>query len=486
MTPKYVSAFLCAFVGGIAVASIYEISFTHFYFHFLFVLVITSLILLWRKFVGAMLLCMVFGLTFGVWYSNASFKPNEYNTYIGSKIDMEGVIVEDPQLSVSSFNGHTSLQLVILPDGFSQYIRAQLYTPIPDAHNGDRVWLRGEVQMPESFSGFDYVGYLQRWQIYAVLKKPKVIVLHRSYFSVVEPQNWPITWRAPLISLRRYLKKQSLVFPNKEGSIIIGMLIGQKQNIPKDVLTAFQRTGLTHIVAVSGFNMTVIATACGALVYYLGRRATNLLTVVVVVMFVVVTGATAAVVRAAIMALLMIVAQLLGRRYASLYSLLIVSVIMILQNPRVLVWDVGFQLSVSATLGVLLAFQVKDPESKQVFLENELRPTIGAILFTWPIIAYNFETFSVIAIAANILVLPFVTWIMLFGALSLIPIIGNAFVYPAQLLTSAILFITEKFSSIPFASVELIFPIYVYVFYYIILILYVFFRLQRLKNHGKL
>ncbi len=98
----------------------------------------------------------------------------------------------------------------------------------------------------------------------------------------------------------------------------------------------------------------------------------------------------------------MVVAQLLGRQYASLYSLLIVSAIMILQNPRVAVWDIGFQLSVTATFGVLIAFRVKNPETPNTFLGNLLRPTMGAIAITAPIIILHFGLFSVIAPIANI------------------------------------------------------------------------------------
>ncbi|HEX3095599.1 MAG TPA: ComEC/Rec2 family competence protein, partial [Patescibacteria group bacterium] len=367
-------------------------------------------------------------------------------------------------------------QLTLLPDGFTQYMRTSLYTAIPGAQQGDRVWIRGQVEMPSNFSEFDYIGYLQRYQIYAELKKPHVIVLHRAEAS----------WRQPLRALHDYIVNQSKVYPQKEGSLILGILIGERTSIPDDVVKAFKTTGLTHIVAVSGFNMTIIATACGALVWYIGRRATNLLTLVIVFAFVVITGATASVVRAAIMAVLMVVAQLFGRQYTSLYALLLVCSIMILQNPRIVIWDIGFQLSVAATFGVLIAFKIRAPNSQSQtqekfgfiseFLNDALRPTLGAIAITAPIIAYHFQTFSLIAPLANLIVLPSVTWIMLFGALALIPGIGGAFIYPAQQLTSLALLATEKLSTVPYASISLNLPVWVWGIYYLGIFTFIYFR----------
>ncbi|HEX3099561.1 MAG TPA: ComEC/Rec2 family competence protein [Patescibacteria group bacterium] len=481
MTPRFISTLLCCFIAGVGIGSLYNIpSFLVWVFLVAGALFSVSIMMLSVRVFngrgkkarvgGVTIFCVVLGLVLGYFYVGKSFSGNEYEKYLDQSIETEGVVATDPVMS-----GRNQI-VTLLPDGYTQYMRASLYTPIPGLAQGDRVWIRGQLQLPENFSEFDYVGYLQRWQVYAELKKPRVIVLHRA----------PWNWRVPLIAVRNFVVEQGKVFPEREGSLIIGMLIGQKQNIPDEVAQAFKTTGLTHIVAVSGFNMTVIATACGALVWYIGRRATNILIVVVVVAFVVVTGATAAVVRAAIMAIIMVVAQLLGRQYASLYALLLVSAIMVLLNPRIVVWDIGFQLSAAATFGVLIAFRIKDPEKEDSYLVDMLRPTMGAIIVTAPIIILQFHTFSVIAPLANLLVLPFVTWVMLFGALALVPVIGNVFVLPAQLLTTTILFITEHLAAIPHASVNVFLPAWVILIYYFLIILYIHNRLQKRAKHDKL
>jgi competence protein ComEC len=477
MAPRFISTLLCFYIAGVGIGSLYNIPISVVWIALVVGMLLAMLALALLKgdksIIGVYIFCGIIGLGVGYWYADKSFSINDYSQFIGQSINTEGVIATDP--SISGRN-----QIVdLLPDGYSQYIRASLYTPIPALAQGDRVWIRGELELPENFSEFDYVGYLQRWQVYAQLKKPRVVVLHRTAWN----------WRVPLIAIRNFVVKQGQVFPQREGSLIIGMLIGQRQNIPDEVSKAFKTTGLTHIVAVSGFNMTVIATACGALVWYIGRRATNILIIVVVVCFVVITGATAAVVRAAIMAVLMVAAQLMGRQYSSLYALLMVSVVMVVLNPRIVIWDIGFQLSAAATLGVLLAFKIKDPEKTDSFIGEMLRPTMGAIFVTAPIIAMQFQTLSLIAPIANLLVLPFVTWIMLFGALALVPGIGGAFVLPAQLLTATILFITEHMAAIPHASIAVRMPVWSVVIYYSLMLYYIYntqSRLQKRRNSGKL
>jgi competence protein ComEC len=470
MMPRYISVFLCCYIFGVGIASLYLISENTVWLTLLGGMFLAVAILAMKKEIGIGLACIILGTGVGMYHVNLSFGANEYQEYLGQFVEMEGVIITDPVTS------DKNQQVTLLPDGFTQYIRASLYTENPDAQKGDRVWIRGQLELPENFSGFDYIGYLQRWQVYAVLKKPRVIVIKRAKFS----------WRTPMLALREFVVNQAKVFPQSEGSLIMGMLIGQRQSIPEDVSKAFKTTGLTHIVAVSGFNMTVIATACGALVWYIGRRATNIMTIVIVFGFTIITGASAAVVRAAIMATIMVAAQLLGRQYASLYSLLLVASIMVFLNPRVVVWDIGFQLSVAATFGVLIAFRVKKPDTPNTFFGDLLRPTFGAIVMTAPIIALHFETFSVIAPLANMLVLPFVTWIMLFGALALIPIIGSVFVMPAQYLTSAVLYITQRLAKVPYASIDVHLPVWILIAYYIAVFIYIYSVLRKRPNNGKL
>lgn len=94
------------------------------------------------------------GCAFGYWYVDKSFLGNEYENVLNQQVDFEGIVATDPAVS------GTSQLLTLQPDGFTQLMRTSLYTPIPDVKAGDRVWIRGQVQLPENFSGFDYIGHL--------------------------------------------------------------------------------------------------------------------------------------------------------------------------------------------------------------------------------------------------------------------------------------------------------------------------------------
>lgn len=403
-------------------------------------LLVLALFLLWLIFRCHNLLLGVFvvaGLCFGLWRSELSFRTNEYQALLGTNINVEGYVVQN------SPKVERNQQVTVRPDGFKQDLRASLYLP-SNTQKGDRVWFRGQVELPENFEGFDYVGFLQRQNVYAVLKRPQIIVLHQASGL-----------NELFARLRDFvIERSKYSFSPKAGALITGMLIGERGTIPEDLETAFRQTGMTHIVAVSGYNMTIVATFCAVSAWYIGRKASGLVTAVVIVSFSVLAGGSASVVRSAVMALLLVLAQFTGRLYTSSYALVWAAGLMVIHNPKIIIWDVGFQLSVLATLGVLYAYRLRKIENFESQTLDILRPTAGAIITTAPLIAFHFGTVSLISPLANILLLPLVPFIMLFGALSFVPVTGKLFVLPANLLAELLVKSIEKFSALPWSSIQ--------------------------------
>ncbi|OGN16361.1 MAG: hypothetical protein A3C81_02775 [Candidatus Yanofskybacteria bacterium RIFCSPHIGHO2_02_FULL_46_19] len=214
---------------------------------------------------------------------------------------------------------------------------------------------------------------------------------------------------------------QSIPEPN--ASYINGILLGARQSIPKDLKEVFNRTSTTHILAISGYNITVIADAVLAgLVFCMRRRYAFWVSVVVIILFTLLTGASASVVRAAIMGLLFLFASGYGRLYDAKNSIVLAGAVMIYFNPRVLVFNIGFQLSFLAVLGLLYIYPVlkhltiKWPD---IFELKELAlMTVSAQIAVAPLLAHYFRQFSLVSLPANILVLPFVPAVMLLGFLS--------------------------------------------------------------------
>ena len=175
--------------------------------------------------------------------------------------------------------------------------------------------------------------------------------------------------------------------------MVLGMLIGYGDSIPKSLSEAFQKTGLTHILVASGFNLTIIASSIGGLAWVLGRRGSDLTSMAIIWMFVVLTGSSGSVARAGIMASLVLLARAFGRMPSSYFTLLFAVVLMTILNPFQLFYDIGFQLSVGATVGVLEAGKLKLHLEREGWLSDLLWPTMGAIIFTAPLICFYFVFF---------------------------------------------------------------------------------------------
>jgi len=219
------------------------------------------------------------------------------------------------------------------------------------------------------------------------------------------------------------------LWPEPRASLMAGILYGERGSMPKSLKNDFSNSGLSHIVAVSGYNTSVIALVMMAVFIFIGcwRRQSFWLSSVSLVLFTLFTGATASVVRAAVMAIFVMSGSYLGRPARMLNSLLFAAALMLLFNPRIL-FDVGFQLSFVATVGVsyvgplLNKYFIGNRELSGVKkLVSELFfTTLGALVITLPMTIYYFGKLPILAILANILVVGFIPVVMLLGFLALL------------------------------------------------------------------
>ncbi|HSK89508.1 MAG TPA: ComEC/Rec2 family competence protein, partial [Anaerolineales bacterium] len=294
-------------------------------------------------------------------------------------------------------------------------------------HYGDLVRLRGKLKTPPENEDFSYRDYLAAQHIHSYMSSAEVTVL-------------PGRGGNP-ISLALYeFKEKALeniyrMFPDPESSLLAGILLGVDTGLTQDLQQAFKNTGTAHIIAISGFNISIIA---GLFVTFfsrfLGPRRGALLAIIGIVFYTILVGGDAAVVRAAIMGSLALFAKQVGRRQAALNTLLAVALLMCLWNP-LYIWDVGFQLSFFATLGLIL---YADPFSQfanriivryfptsaaekfaQLFSEFVLL-TLAAQITTIPIMAYHFQRISLVSFLANPFILPAQPAVMILGGLAVL------------------------------------------------------------------
>lgn len=336
-----------------------------------------------------------------------------------------------------------------------------IWEPV-DWKYGDRLLIRGNLTTPPEFEDFSYREYLARQGIYSQMSSFEASRIDESGGSSL---------LKAIYSYREYaLATAYRLWPDPEASLLAGILLGIESGIPQDVEQAFRDTGTSHIIVISGFNITILA---GLLVGVFSRlfgggqtgvRRAAVLAIIGIVIYTILVGGEAAVVRAAVMGVIALFASLVGRRQDGILTLAVVAALMAAINPNIL-WDVGFQLSFAATLGlVLYASPLKDTfegfASQFVSLEKAQKLsgpvgeyilyTLAAQLLVLPLMIYYFKSFSISSILANPLILPFQPPLMILGGLALV--MGTIFFPLGQLLA----WLAWPFAGYTIRSVELL------------------------------
>jgi competence protein ComEC len=248
-------------------------------------------------------------------------------------------------------------------------------------------------------------------------------------------------------------------FPEPHASLLNGILFGIPLKTTKVFFEKLKMVGLLHIVVLSGMNITLLSSIIAPLTSFLSKRISLLLTILIIIIFIIFVGPQAPIVRAGCMGILTLVAVFYGRKYYALYGLFLSVIFMAIFWPKWLT-TLSFQLSVGATLGIILFGQVKNRKIKkitdvliQAFLK-EFIPSIAAQIFTAPLIFFYFKQISLISPIANVLVSPVIANLMVFGFLT--AVLGKINFYlgliPAwicYLFLSYIVWVVEILSKIP-------------------------------------
>ena len=352
-----------------------------------------------------------------------------YYNEMQSRVYVTGTLAEPPDVRDTYLNLRLSVEKVDFGQGDIP-IHGILLIRLSDEYDvayGEQLRVRGFIQTPPSNEEFSYRDYLAMQGIYSYLRTGTVTVLPGTNANPF----WALIYRIK----DSLLKDIYRLFPNPEASLLGGILLGVDQNIPTDVQQAFQNTGTAHIIAISGFNIAILAAVFMAIFSRLfGKKWGAFLTIFMIGFYVVLVGAGASVVRAGIMGTLSIIALQFGRRNQALTALAASALLMSILHPFVL-WDVSFQLSFAATLGLLLYAQPMQT-ALGAFLARYLQPenvekfvspiseyfllTFAAQLTTLPLIIYHFGRLSVVSFIANPLVLPAQPALMLLSGLAVL------------------------------------------------------------------
>lgn len=320
--------------------------------------------------------------------------------------------------------------------------------------------------------------FLGIWRV-DIAPAPRVYISDGSLMRVVShaPGSWPWSW------LQQYRKdltsRINAALPKREATLVSGILYGDR-TFSKQDKELFRSAGIMHIVAVSGSNVTVVVEfiILAMLTLNVRRRVTFVFTSFALLLFTGFVGFSASVVRAALMAWLMLVAREVGRIPSPFRSLLVVGLSLLLIDPWTLRYDIGFTLSFLAMWGILAWVPLFQPYLRwlpeRFFIRTSVAMTLAATMMTAPYIAWIFHRVSLAGLFTNVLILPLIPFIMLWGAgvmlighgpfgLLAVPVIG---------LTRLVFWLAELSDGVPWLDIKsvtvsgvIIFSLYVGIVY---------------------
>jgi len=354
------------------------------------------------------LLLSAVGFLRGVW-SMPKIGADHVATLVGKKISVTGEVT-DVQTGVEG------VSYVVKPDSYrgNVLVQAALY---PRYVYGDKLKISCQFYFPDEGG---YARYLSVRNIFAYCGFARLEKINEgggNFFGKIL-----FSWRELLNS------RINSLWPEPRASLMAGILYGERGSMPQSLKDSFSNSGLSHIVAVSGYNTSIIALVVMAIFIFIGcwRQQAFWLSSISLIFFTFFTGATASVVRAAVMSIFVMLGSYWGRPAKILNSLLLAAALMLCINPSIF-FDVGFQLSFIATIGVsyvgplLVSYFIGDRELSggKKLVSDLLFTTLGALVVTLPLTIFYFGKIPVLAILANILVVGFIPGIMLLGFLAL-------------------------------------------------------------------
>ncbi|MDP2855897.1 MAG: ComEC/Rec2 family competence protein [bacterium] len=477
---------IAAFAAGIFLASLIFVE----WWTILLSLVLSLNFLFWTflfknklLFWGLLVLIFIGGIIF--YQGDDYFRQKNSSAYLNGQdiIAAKAIITSEPE------NKDSFIWLKAeLASGLRGKILIKARPHLMDFQYGDEVSFAGKFEAPQNFGDFDFKAYLAKESIYSVVNFPEIKILSRDNGSSI---------KARLFKIKDKFEEQINRFlPEPEAGFLAGLILGARQNLDADLKSNLQRSGTSHLIALSGYNITIVAAATLSLFLFFGlnRRLAFWFSVAVIALFVLMTGASASVVRAAIMGILLILGQRIGRIYYPRNALFLAVLIMIVLNPRILRFDLAFQLSAMATLGLIYFspfFQKIFKADRASFLNwrNNLATTLSAQVAVFPLLISGFGYFSLIAPISNILILTLIPITMLFGFLMVVGsltfnLLGQIIGFGVYWLLKCEIGIINFFGSLKLSSVafgeqqEL-------VFWLSIIFVVVFFLLVGRKKYGQ-
>lgn len=510
-------AFCFSFILGVGIFSwSLENKWALYLYSFIFIIVLFIIWFWQNKRYRFILICLLFfcgGALRFLWSMPDCSNPKNICYFNGERKEIIGWIGAEPAREISQTK-------YILKTDFGKILLTMSLEPSFDY--GDELKLSCNLHAPKDQidSSFSYRQYLAKDNIYSICSGPKILEVKKSVRGNM--------FMNKILNLKNIIQERvDLLWPEPESTLVGGILYGSRSGFSEDLKDNFNRAGITHIVAVSGYNVTIIAEwlLVGFIFIGLWRKQAFWGVVVMIFLFVIFTGASASVVRAGFMGVLVLIAGQMGRMSRIGNVLAATAGVMILLNPFILIWDAGFQLSFLATLGLVYISpilshychsrvivrlwreggnpgvdQPLDPGSpsgmtgeerkdwwRHIFCNEVLISTMSAIIATLPFMLFVFGRLSIVAPVVNVLILWVIPWLMLLGFLA---VIISFIFYPAAQVVAWIaglglkyvIILAEWFGGKNWSAFELNLPWWGMIILYLMIIRYIITYETKNKN----
>ncbi len=390
-----------------------------------------------------------------IWFYNShgfEFKNHQKYTY-------QGIIISPPDTRMD--HQKIKLKTTQLLEPVKKEIFGNILVKIPlypPCEYGDKVEITSFLIQPEPIEDFRYDKYLAKENIYSLGYGARIKLLEKNKGNSI----LKIIYR-----IRQNISEQiNQLWPEPTASFVNSILLGYKKAMSEDLKEEFRRAGVAHIIVISGLHITLITLLLSKILYGLKIKRTRQLPFILIFLlfFIFLSGFSASTLRASLMGLIVLLSQNIGRHLQKHLILLYTAIIILIINPLLLFYDLGFQLSFLATIGLiylsplfqkLFKFLPKKMEIQSTFISS-----FSAIIMTLPLSIKQFKTISILAPIANLLVLPLIPILMFFSFLSILISYLNfalaKYFGLLQYILSKVLFeIINNISTIKFASINI-------------------------------
>lgn len=427
-------------------------------------------------------LCFVIFALLGLWRYGAyqTQAPKiDLSSYNGNKVILLGQVNEeiDPggdyqkvTVKVSKVNNKNTNGLVLVT-----------LNKFPEFKYGDILELTGNLEAPDNWSAFRYDRYLARYDIYSLMAWPKIKVAGHT-----------LDFYSRLLNIKSTVYNLiNSALPEPEAGLANALLLGYKNTLDPIEKKAFSCCGLSHVVAISGSHLTLLSALAFNFLLALGLSSRRAFKPVVIFIwfYTVLTGLQTSALRSAIMISLVLWGKKNGRGDSGGRLLFVTAAVMLFFNPLLLRDDLGFQLSFLAMIALIYFC----PLGEKIFGKGNIKSivilTVASQLLTWPIAAYNFGTFSLIAPLANLLIVWLFAWLLpallIASFLSwLIPALNILWFAPSYFMLAYVIKISDWLSIWPKACMNLNISWQTVVIYYGFLLL-IYLAINKKTPHVK-